>query len=37
LYDWLDLGHMGGGKDFLILDEYEFEQIEKDGWGGRFG
>jgi len=28
---------MGGGKDFLVLDEYEFDQIERDGWGGPFG
>ena len=31
-YDWLDLGHMGGGKDFLVLDEREFDAIDKDGW-----
>ncbi|KAI4721775.1 hypothetical protein E4T48_02065 [Aureobasidium sp. EXF-10727] len=34
LYDWLDLGHMGGGKDFLVLDEYELDNLDKDGWGG---
>ncbi|KAG9827862.1 hypothetical protein KCU98_g16899, partial [Aureobasidium melanogenum] len=37
LYDWLDLGHMGGGKDFLVLDEYELNDMDKDGWGGPFG
>ncbi|KAG9821751.1 hypothetical protein KCU98_g16970, partial [Aureobasidium melanogenum] len=37
LYDWLDLGHMGGGKDFLVLDEYELNDLDKDGWGGPFG
>ncbi|KAI4725938.1 hypothetical protein E4T49_06295 [Aureobasidium sp. EXF-10728] len=34
LYDWLDLGHMGGGKDFLVLDEYELDDLDKDGWAG---
>ncbi|KAH0370792.1 hypothetical protein KCU65_g2393, partial [Aureobasidium melanogenum] len=37
LYDWLDLGHMGGGKDFLVLDEYELNRLDKDGWGGPLG
>ncbi|KAH0257408.1 hypothetical protein KCU91_g16386, partial [Aureobasidium melanogenum] len=30
-------GHMGGGKDFLVLDEYELNDLDKDGWGGPFG
>ncbi|KAH0349374.1 hypothetical protein KCU81_g3008, partial [Aureobasidium melanogenum] len=37
LYDWLDLGHMGGGKDFLVLNEYELNQLDRDGWGGPIG
>ncbi|KAI4764072.1 hypothetical protein E4T52_01076 [Aureobasidium sp. EXF-3400] len=37
LYDWLDLGHMGGGKDFLVLDEFEFDEIDRDGWRGPGG
>ncbi|THZ24623.1 hypothetical protein D6C89_04839 [Aureobasidium pullulans] len=34
LYDWLDLGHMGGGKDFLVLDHGDFEDAGRNGWGG---
>ncbi|KAI5242204.1 hypothetical protein E4T43_04908 [Aureobasidium subglaciale] len=30
LYDWLDLGHMGGGKDFLVLGEEDFRDMDKD-------
>ncbi|KAI5206151.1 hypothetical protein E4T39_02724 [Aureobasidium subglaciale] len=30
LYDWLDLGHMGGGKDFLILNDQDFKDMKKD-------
>ena len=26
LWDWLDLGHMGGGKDYLVLDRKEFDR-----------
>ncbi|KAH0403228.1 hypothetical protein KCU89_g2348, partial [Aureobasidium melanogenum] len=33
LYDWLDLGHMGGGRDFLVLDAYELNDLNKDGLG----
>ncbi|KAI5273423.1 hypothetical protein E4T47_03316 [Aureobasidium subglaciale] len=29
LYDWLDLGHMGGGKDFLILNDQDFKDMKK--------
>ncbi|KAI5229029.1 hypothetical protein E4T40_01865 [Aureobasidium subglaciale] len=34
LYDWLDLGHMGGGKDFLVLGEEDFGDMDKDGGPG---
>ncbi|KAG9754376.1 hypothetical protein KCU73_g5678, partial [Aureobasidium melanogenum] len=37
LYDWLDLGHMGGGRDFLVLDAYELNDLNKDGLGWPFG
>lgn len=35
LWDWLDLGHMGGGKDFLVLDQKEFDRVGRDGVDGR--
>jgi hypothetical protein len=35
LYDWLDLGHMGGGKDFQVLDAKDFDVLEKERKGGQ--